>query len=84
MNTPVRDLEDFRILIKLRDKNLANFLEANQYSSNKSQLVLQSIFKWFVHILRGHTPMFGKFLKSVRVVRQIIFHDIFAFFIKNQ
>ena len=84
MNTPVRDLEEIWILLKLRDKVLASFLEANRYSSNKSQLVLQSICKWFVHILRGHTPMFGKFLKSVRVVRQIIFYDIFAFFIKNQ
>ena len=68
----------------LRDKILASFLEANRYSRNKSQLVLQSICKWIVHILRGHTPMFGKFLKSVRVVRRIIFHEIFAFLIKNQ
>ena len=28
--------------------------------------------------------MFGKFLKSVRVVRQIIVNEIFAFLIKNQ
>ena len=84
MNTPVRDLEEFLILLKLRDKILASFLEANRYSSKKSQLVLQSICKKFVHILRGHTPMSGKFLKSVRVVRQIIFHEIFASLIKNQ
>ena len=84
MNTPVRDLEEFLILLKIENKILANFLEANRYSSKKSQLVLQSISKWFVHILRGHPPMFGKFLKSVRVVRQIIFHEIFAYLIKNQ
>ena len=84
MNTPVRDLKEFRILLKLREKVFANFLEANWYSGNKSQLVLQSICKWFVHILRGHTHMFGKFLKSVRVVHQIIFHEMFAFYINNQ
>ena len=28
--------------------------------------------------------MFGKFRKSVRLIRQIIFHAIFAFHIKNQ
>ena len=84
MDAPVRELEEFLILLKFRDKVLANFLEANRYSSIKSQLVLQSTCKWLVHILRGHTSMFVKFLKSVRVVRRLFFHEIFAYFIKNQ
>ena len=84
LNTPVRDLAEFLMLLKIEEKNLASFLEANRYSGNEIQLVLQFICKWFVHILRGHTSMFAKFRKSVRVVRQIIFHEIFEFLIKNQ
>ena len=43
MHTPVRDLEEFLMLLKIEEKNLASFLEANRHSGNKSQLVLQSI-----------------------------------------
>ena len=51
--------------------------------SKKSQFVLQSVSKRFVHILRGHLTMFGELLRHVRLVHWLFFQKIVTAFIRT-